>query len=191
MWAKCFKNSCKRVRFHLLTLTLRSISFTVSIKPFNVRQKGAKMKTFVTFFVLSGRFKDGWIQFSACKFIKNWIFFENLFDVFCLLSRNTYFDEQLVSRCSCLYLTRPPSIVHKQRHFYLMLKKTPITLPSSQLIEKKTPVMFIFTFTEAATRSCSLNKSVHHLWSGLKRLFLSSNFLLNTDFWRTTLDGCF
>ena len=123
MWAKCFKNSCKRVRFHLLTLTLRSISFTVSIKPFNVRQKGAKMKIFVTFFVLSGRFKDGWIQFSACKFIKNWIFFENLFDVFCLLSRNTYFDEQLVSRCSCLYLTRPPSIVHKQRHFHLMLKK--------------------------------------------------------------------
>ena len=131
MWAKCFKNSCKRVRFHLLTLTLRSISFTVSIKPFNVRQKGAKMKIFVTFFVLSGRFKDGWIQFSACKFIKNWIFFENLFDVFCLLSRNLFW-----------WTT---SIVHKQRHFYLMLKKT-ITLPSSQLIEKKTPVMFIFAF---------------------------------------------
>ena len=171
MWAKCFKNSCKRVRFHLLTLTLRSISFTVSIKPFNVRQKGAKMKIFVTFFVLSGRFKDGWILFSACKFIKNWIFFENLFDVFCLLSRNTYFDEQLVSRCSCLYLTRPPSIVHKQRHFYLMLKKLQLHCLLHSWSKRKHQLCSYLHFTEAATRSCSLNKSVHQLWSGLKQLF--------------------
>ena len=106
------------------------------------------------------RFKDRWIQFSSYKFIKNWIFFENLFDVF-LLSRNTYFDEQLVTHCSCLYLTRPPSIIHKQRHFYLMLKKQLHCLLHSQS-KRKCQLCSNLHFTEAPTRSCPLNKSVHH-----------------------------
>ena len=95
----------------------------------------------------------------------------------------------LVSRCSCLYLTRPPSIVHKQRHFYLMLKN-PNFIVSSQLIEKKTPLRsYYLHFTEAATRSCSLNKNVHLLRSGLKRLFFTwqlfteHRFLKNHSAW--------
>ena len=45
--------------------------FIVFMKHFDVPQSDVKIKNFVTFFVSSGRFKDGRIKFSACKFIEN------------------------------------------------------------------------------------------------------------------------
>ena len=98
-------------------------------------------------------------------------FFKNVFDVFCQLSRNTYFNEcPMLVAASASSEQKHTSGKHcMKRHFYHLLK-TPnyIALFISpddydttvNRKENGNVLMFLMFlhFTEAATRSCSLKK---------------------------------
>ena len=86
------KNGSDGVHFYLFTLTIPSISYRVFIKPLNLPQKDVEIKIFVIFLFHQENLKTEKLSFQPANLLKIEIF-RNVFGVFCLRSRNTYFNE--------------------------------------------------------------------------------------------------